>query len=152
MITDKREKSAIICFFSSAIICAIPLALQRLIRKGCFVKESTKTGGETMEDKRIFERFLTRMPLRFLDLDLSQEGLAEIEDVSAKGIGFTTGAKLKPETALELWLQVPDKGEPIYCRGKVAWAQPADLNQYRVGVSLEQANLIGLSRILRLSS
>lgn len=105
--------------------------------------------GEKMEDKRIFERFAKKLPLRFLDLNSFQEGGVQTEDISAKGIGFISDVELKPDTPLELWVEVVDKGEPLYARGQVAWSRMCEGGQCRVGVNLEKANLMGLSRILR---
>lgn len=110
-----------------------------------------KKGGERMEDRRIFERFETRFPLRFIDLKENKEGSAKSEDVSAKGIGFMVRDELKLRTPLEMWLQIPDKGEPLYTRGYVAWSKMVAPNEYRIGVNLERADLMGMSRALRTS-
>lgn len=102
-----------------------------------------------MEDRRIFERFPVNFPLRFLDLKQNKEGRATARDVSAKGVGFVTNEALGPQTSLEIWIEIPDKGEPLYTRGEVAWSLPQGANEYRVGVDLEKADLMGLSRVLR---
>jgi hypothetical protein len=112
-------------------------------------------GGGTMqeekfEDRRIFERFETKMPLRFIDLTSSKEGEADLQDVCAKGIGFVSQQELLPQSTVEMWLKVPDKGEPLYVRGKVVWSKAAESSRYRMGVNLERADLMGLARILRI--
>ncbi len=101
------------------------------------------------EDKRIFARFPVKLAMRFLDLFTNQEVQAEALDISAKGIGFVTATELKPLTPLELWLKVPDKGDPFYTRGEVIWSEMISPNQYRTGVNLERADLMGISRVLR---
>lgn len=108
-----------------------------------------KEGGEDMDDRRIFERFQTKFPLRFIDLKENREGSAQMQDVSAKGLGFTVRDELKLRTPLEMWLQIPDKGEPLYTRGFVAWSKMVAPNEYRIGVNLERADLMGMSRALR---
>ena len=100
-------------------------------------------------DHRIFARFAARFPLRFLDSNTSREGDAMVRDVSAKGLGLVAGEALAPLTPLEMWLDIPDKGEPLYVRGEVAWSKKLDADQYRIGVNLERADLMGLSRVLR---
>lgn len=105
-------------------------------------------GGEKMQDNRIFERFLVSLPLRFLDLKKSNEGTAKTRDISAKGVGFVANETLPPQTPLELWLEIPDKGESLYTRGEVVWSMPQGVSEYRIGVSLEKADLMGLSRVL----
>jgi c-di-GMP-binding flagellar brake protein YcgR len=111
-------------------------------------------GGEAMpeqkfEDKRIFERIAAKLPLRFLDVNSNKEGEAKTEDISAKGIGLVADKELPPRTSLEMWINVPDKGEPLYTRGAVVWSKMLSPNEYRVGVNLERADMMGLSRILR---
>lgn len=111
--------------------------------------EPEEVAKESAEDKRIFQRFVAKLPVRLLDLNSGKESLALTEDVSAKGIGFSIKEELKPRTPVEIWLQIPDKGEPVYTRGEVIWTKSSGENEYRAGVSLEKADLMGLSRILR---
>jgi hypothetical protein len=107
-----------------------------------------KKGGEEMEDRRIFARFKAELPLRFLSPKENAEGMAKTVDVSAKGIGFVTDKELKARSPLEMWLEASDKGEPIYVRGEVVWSKRMEPNKFRVGVSLEKADFMGLARIL----
>jgi hypothetical protein len=120
--------------------------MNKQIWEGLSKKEE---GGEKMQDNRIFERFSLAFPLRFLDLKKSKEGQARTRDISAKGVGFITNEELPPQTPLEMWIEIPDKGEPLYTRGEVVWSMSQGVNEYRVGVNLEKANLMGLSRVLR---
>lgn len=104
-----------------------------------------------MEDRRIFARFAAKFPLRFLDLYANSEGDAQTFDISAKGIGLVASKELRPHTALEVWLFIPDKGEPLYTRGEVVWSKRLEPDKYKVGVELERADFMGMSRVLRLS-
>ncbi|MDD5561631.1 MAG: PilZ domain-containing protein [Candidatus Omnitrophica bacterium] len=106
-------------------------------------------GGEEMEDRRIFERMEMRLPLNFLNLDSGIEGQAHTADLSAKGVGMIGGHQFEPKTPLEMWLNIPDKCEPLYLRGEVVWSRPQGVNEYRSGISLEKADLMGISRVLR---
>lgn len=106
-------------------------------------------GGEEMKDRRIFERLKVRLPLKLFNLNENREVQAVTEDVSAKGVGCITGQELRPGTPLEMWLQLPDKGEPIYIRGAVAWSQPKDTSNYRAGINLEKAHFMQLAGVLR---
>ncbi len=115
-----------------------------------FVFKNTpeKGGSETMEDRRIFQRFNMKLPVRLLDLDSGLELEAQTNDVSAKGLGILLKSELKPGASLEAWLSMPDKGEPLYTRGRAVWARK-DGPDFRIGMDLEKADLMGLSRILR---
>ncbi len=100
-------------------------------------------------DKRIFRRFEVNFPVRFLDDVDSREGMGSARNISAKGMGMVIGIQLKTRTPLELWIEVPDERDPLYTRGEVAWSMPAGVNEYKIGINLEKADLVGLSRLLR---
>lgn len=108
-----------------------------------------KEGGETMEDKRIFQRMTAKLNVKYLDLESSREGEARTCDISAKGIGLVSGSELKARVPLEMWLKVPNRDEPLYTRGEVVWSKEVSPTEYRSGINLERADLLGLSRALR---
>jgi len=100
-------------------------------------------------DRRIFERIPVKLPLRFLELTLNKESLAQTHDISASGIGIVADEKLLPHTSLEMWLQIPNSDVPLYTRGRVVWSESVESNQYRAGISLEKVELMKMSPILR---
>ncbi|MBI4981737.1 MAG: PilZ domain-containing protein [Candidatus Omnitrophica bacterium] len=104
---------------------------------------------DNFADKRVFARFNADCSLRFLDLNSNSEGAGRLSDVSAKGLGMVLGIALPENTPLEVWVDTYGKGEPLYARGKVAWSQKVDVHKYRIGINLERADLMGMSRILR---
>lgn len=106
-------------------------------------------GGDDMNDHRIFERFGRQFSVRFIGLNDGNEGLAQTFDVSAKGLGLSTTYELKPQSDLEIWLDVPNSTDPLYTRGQVVWSRPQGKDGYRSGVELERADLMGISRLLR---
>jgi hypothetical protein len=101
------------------------------------------------DDRRVFARFPVQLSMKFIDLISNKEVQAQAQDISAKGIGFMAGEQLQPLTPVEMWLQVPDKGAPLYTRGEVVWSEMVGSNQFRTGINLERADLMGISRILR---
>lgn len=121
------------------------------IKRQWWQEAKEEKGGEVMDDKRIFARFKARFPLRFLDLKENKEVLGQVYDISAKGIGLICNECLQPNTPLEMWLEIPDKGEPLYTRGQVVWSKPEGVTECRAGVSLERADMMGLSRALRVT-
>lgn len=106
-------------------------------------------GGGIMEDRRIFERIPAQLPLRVLDLKESREYAACTKDISAKGIGLSVKTPISVHTPIEIWLDIPDKGEPLYTRGEVVWSKKAGSDDCRLGVNLEKADLMGVARVLR---
>lgn len=112
-------------------------------------KDSRKEGGEKMDDRRIFARFTTQFPLRFLDINTGREGEGQALDISAKGISLLTDRELPADISLEMWLKFSEREETLYLRGDVIWVKRLEVDKYKVGVTLEKANLMGLSRILK---
>ncbi len=113
------------------------------------IPEEPSQGGENMDDRRIFQRFNVRFPAKLLDLNSGNEILAETSDISAKGIGLVLQENLAANTPLEAWIGIPDNSEPLYTRGLAVWSKEDGDFGYRVGMDLERADLMGLSRILR---
>lgn len=102
-----------------------------------------------MEDRRVFARINTRLPVRFLDPSSGREGKADTVDICANGVGFVTNEGLATATPLEMWLDIPDQHEPLYTRGEVIWSEPMPgTGEHRIGVRLEKAELMGLARVL----
>lgn len=116
---------------------------------GIIEEPKLEKGGEQMDDRRIFERFVVSYPVSFLDQSRDKEGAAQGKDASAKGLGIASEEELKPGTALEIWIQVPDNAEPLYARGVVAWCSKQEGKNFKIGLKLEKADLMGLSRLLR---
>ncbi len=104
---------------------------------------------EAYNDKRTFARFPVQFSARLLSAQLDKEVLAQVRDISAKGVGLAAKVRLPARTALELWLDIPDDAEPLYSRGEVAWCGEGAADEYRMGVSLEKADFMGLARVLR---
>jgi len=113
------------------------------------IPEQSLKGGEEMKDRRVFQRFNVKFPAKILDLINGNEMAAEACDISAKGIGLSLKEDLPANTPLEAWLEIPDKVEPFYARGIAIWSRQDGESGYRIGVDLERADLMGLSRILR---
>jgi c-di-GMP-binding flagellar brake protein YcgR len=109
-----------------------------------------KVAGESA-DRRIFGRFAAKLGIRFLDLQANREGKAETVDISDKGVGFITKEDLPARTPLEMWFEMPDQGGLYYTRGEVVWSKWLEPARYRIGVNLEKADLMGLSRVLRVA-
>ena len=102
------------------------------------------------EDRRIFLRFPASLPLRYINLNLKRKGQAQTCNISANGIGLVTNEELIPHTPLDIWLDIPDNGEPLNTKAEVVWAKKIKPNRYVTGVSLQNVELMGMSRILSL--
>lgn len=111
-------------------------------------KTDQEKGGEEMNDHRIFERFRKEFSARFIDAE-GAEGQGRTLDISAKGLGLLTSQKLKSQSPLEIWLEVPNSSDPLYTRGQVVWSRQREGEGYCSGIELERADFMGMSRLLR---
>lgn len=100
-------------------------------------------------EKREFVRFPVDLHFKFRGPNTNEEKEAQIQDISAKGIGIWTDKELPGNTILEMWIEFPNDGQVRYNKGKVVWSKEVEPNSYRVGISLEKVDLIGVSLILR---
>ena len=124
--------------------------------------------GDKREERRVFKRFPARFPVRFLDLKQGKEVKAQASDVSAKGLSFVSEGPVERHTPLKLWLHIPDRKKPFCTQGRVAWVESIKVcpspskarddfpygaarksETFKVGVNLDDVELMGLSRLLR---
>ncbi|MDI6758614.1 MAG: PilZ domain-containing protein [Candidatus Omnitrophota bacterium] len=102
-----------------------------------------------MEDRRIFARIDAKLEMRFLDSFSGRQGKAQTTNISADGFGLVTTEKLPKNISLEVWLDIPDQHEPFYSRAEVVWLRPSShAGNYRAGLRLEKAELMGMARVL----
>lgn len=100
------------------------------------------------EDRRIFERFPAKLSVRYSE-GLDKEYQAQTYNISARGLCLVVSDSLPANTRVDLWLQIRDKGEPLNIKGVVIWSKEAQFNRYRIGIRLDESDLMGLSRVLR---
>lgn len=105
-----------------------------------------------MEDRRIFARFPLRLSLRVSNEETKKEATAETVDISARGIGLVSQCYLPVRSPVDISLEIPNEAEPYRTKGEVMWSSTVGPGIYRMGINLEQPDLMGVSRILRMAS
>lgn len=104
---------------------------------------------DSFGDRREFERFRIKMPVKILcSAPEIYEG--QTENISPVGIKIYTDRQIDLKTIVELWLAIPDGGEPLYTRGYVVWSKILDDGRNVLGIMIEKINLIGMARVLRI--
>jgi hypothetical protein len=100
------------------------------------------------QERRNFKRVPANLALRFCNLDANKWRLARTTDISAKGVSLITREEMLPQTSLDMWLHLPNEGDPLYARGEVVWSEPMAADKYKVGVRVDTGDFVGLSRII----
>lgn len=100
-------------------------------------------------DRRVFARIPKTLSVRFLASGEDKECKGQTVDISATGIGLVSEKNFSPQTALELWLELPDTQSSFYTRGEIVWSRFLEGEaKQRLGVRLEKAELVGLAPAL----
>lgn len=106
----------------------------------------------TGKDRRIFERFLVKLSLKYLRPNPNRESQAQTTDASANGIGISAEERLSIGTPLKIWLSIPNTEQTLFTRGEVVWSDAIEENKYRIGVKLEKTDLMAFSSVLRIAN
>jgi len=104
---------------------------------------------DSFGDRREFERFRVNMPVKVL-CSAPEIYEARAENISPVGVKICIDKEIDLKDIIELWLMIPDGGEPLYARGNVVWSNKLDDGRNLLGVMIEKINLMGMARVLRI--
>ena len=94
------------------------------------------TAIETTEERRIFERFSARFPVKFKDAREDYGTEVFLRDASAQGVRILTKERFFLDDQLSLEVELPDGGEPMVLSGRVVWVKSLDLSLWDIGVAI----------------
>ena len=103
-----------------------------------------------MEDRRIFERFLARFPVRFKDNRKGYGANVSLRNACAQGAKITTKEQLYLNDSVTLEVELPDCKEPMTLKGQVVWVTNDDESGMRdVGLKFHTIDLVHMSRLYK---
>lgn len=105
----------------------------------------------TTGERRIFERFSARFPVKFKDAREDYGTEVFLRDASAQGIHILTKERFFLDDQLSLEVELPDGGEPMVLSGHVVWVKSLDLSLWAVGVQFHQTNFLRMHRLFKLA-
>lgn len=103
-------------------------------------------------DKRAFQRFPARFPVKFKHERTHYGADVFLRDASAQGLRLTTKKRMFLHDSVSLLVNLPDGKEPLALNGRVVWAKTKALNLWDVGVEFHKINFMNLHRIFDLIS
>ena len=106
---------------------------------------------QTSEERRIFERFSARFPVKFKDARDGYGTDVFLRDASAQGMRILTKDRFFLEDQLSLEVELPDGGEPMLLSGHVVWVKLLNLSLWDIGVQFSQVNLLRMQRLFKLT-
>jgi len=108
------------------------------------------TPSSTLE-RRIFERFSARFPVKFKDAREDYGTEVFLRDASAEGVRILTKERFFLNDQLALEVELPDGGEPMVLNGRVKWVKFLNLSLWDVGVQFSEVNFFKMQRIFKLT-
>ena len=109
------------------------------------------TAMETTGERRIFERFSARFPVKFKDSREDYGSDVFLRDASAEGVRIFTKERLFLDDQVDLEVELPDGGEPMVLSGRVVWAKSLDLSLWDIGLQFPQVNFLKIQRLFKLA-
>jgi Tfp pilus assembly protein PilZ len=106
---------------------------------------------ETNEERRLFERFSARFPVKFKDTREDYGTDVFLRDASAQGIRILTKDRFFLDDQISVEVELPDGGEPMVLSGRVVWAKFLNLSLWDLGVQFQQVDFLKMQRLFKLS-
>ena len=106
---------------------------------------------EISEERRIFERFSARFPVKFKDANDDFGTDVFLRDASADGVRILAKQRCYLDDQLNLEVELPDGGEPMVLSGHVVWAKLLNLSSWDIGIQLSQVNFLKMHRLYKLT-
>ena len=106
---------------------------------------------QTTEERRIFERFSARFPVKFKDAREDYGTEVFLRDASAQGMRILTKERFFLDDQIALEVELPDGGEPMVLSGHVVWVKFLNLSLWDIGVQFSQVNFLKMQRLFKLT-
>ena len=106
---------------------------------------------ETSNERRMFERFSARFPVKFKDAREDFGTDVFLRDASAQGVRILAKERYFLEDQLALEVELPDGGEPMVLNGHVVWVKFLNLSLWDIGLQFSEVNFLKMQRLFKLT-
>ena len=106
---------------------------------------------ERSEERRIYERFSARFPVKFKDEREDYGTDVFLRDASAQGMRILTKERFFLDDQLALEVELPDGGEPMVLSGRVVWVKFLNLSLWDLGIQFHEVNFLRMQRLFKLA-
>ncbi len=109
------------------------------------------TATQATEERRVFERFSARFPVKFKDAREDYGAEVFLRDASAEGMRILTKERFFLDDQLTLEVELPDGGDPMVLSGRVVWTKLWDLSLWDLGIKFQEVNFLKMQRLFKLA-
>ena len=102
-----------------------------------------------LEDRRVFDRFMARFPVKFRYSKRDFGSNVFLRDVSASGAKIATNERLTLTDKVSLLVEVPDGHEPVKLNGEIVWLTFTDANSWEAGLRFDKIDFMDTQRIFK---
>ena len=102
-----------------------------------------------VDDRRIFDRFTARFPVKLKDSRDDYGSNVFLRDVSAEGAKVSTKENLFVNDKVEFLVELPDGKEPLSFNGHVVWVHGLNPQLREAGVRFEKIDFMDTQRIFK---
>ncbi len=106
---------------------------------------------QTNPERRLFERFSARFPVKFKDAREDYGTDVFLRDASAQGVRLLTKERFFLDDQIALEVELPDGQEPMILSGRVVWAKLANLSMWELGLQFHDVDLFKMQRLFKLT-
>jgi len=104
-----------------------------------------------VEERRVFERFSARFPVKFKDAREDYGTDVFLRDASAEGVRILSKERFFLDDQLDLEVELPDGGEPMVLSGRVKWARLLNLSMWDIGIQFPEVKFLRMQRLFKLA-
>ncbi|OGX26217.1 MAG: hypothetical protein A3D10_04390 [Omnitrophica WOR_2 bacterium RIFCSPHIGHO2_02_FULL_48_11] len=105
---------------------------------------------DVLQDKRLFERFSARFPVKFKDSRDDYGTNVFLRDASAQGVKLLTREKFFLNDRVTLDIKLPDGTDPLILNGQIVWVRPIEPNLlWDIGIKFPKIDLMKIHRLYK---
>ena len=104
------------------------------------------------EDRRLFDRFEARFPVKFQEANDDFGEDVFLRDASADGLRLATSRRLPLNERVDLLVSLPDGQAPLDLHGRIIWANETDSRKWEIGLRLDETRLMRMHRLYKFTA
>ena len=102
-----------------------------------------------VDDRRVFDRFMARFPVKFSNSREDFGSNVFLRDVSAEGAKIASKHSIFVNDKIDLLVELPDGHEPLSLNGRVVWTRKSNPANWDAGVKFDKVDLMDTQRIYK---